>query len=237
MLQNNKKKVKTWTWKSSRSKSISTYIWWWVTSSKQLILQIYVYITFDYVLFHCRISIGNDASSPVSSSHHKNANLEQRLSTKKRELQDTQEKCQKLEHMQDSASKKLQEMGDSLKTKTSSLKSASAENTALESQLAISASEIAVSKNKWRILRKTILVEYTTFQLEETAEDECQSEDQHEYPEDCTGRKYCSEECISREYGIGKPAAYLCIWHCWRFSPLESRYWLITLNNILPPTT
>ncbi len=74
-------------------------------------------------------------------------NLEQRLNTKKRELQEVQEKCQHLQQLQGSASKKLEDVSGSLKIKSESLKNALAEKAALESQLAISASETAVSFN------------------------------------------------------------------------------------------
>ena len=47
--------------------------------------------------------------------------------------------------MQGSASKQLQDMTSSLKSKSEALKNATAEKTALESQLAMSSSEIAVS--------------------------------------------------------------------------------------------
>ena len=96
-----------------------------------------------YIEYISRTSLSKeDSDSPMPSGK---SNLERRLTTKKRELQEVQEKCQQLEHMQGSASKQLQDMTSSLKTKSEALKNATAEKTALESQLAVSASEIAVS--------------------------------------------------------------------------------------------
>ncbi|XP_072033601.1 citron Rho-interacting kinase-like [Amphiura filiformis] len=99
-------------------------------------------------------SVREDSDSPMVAGR---TNLEHRLNTKKRELQEAQEKCQQLQHLQGSASKKIEDMSSSLKSKSETLRNALAEKTVLESQLAISASEIANLKRQLDLTKANMI--------------------------------------------------------------------------------